>query len=115
MAALVGVSRLTDPGWCDSSKTNYPQKMSPNQSIACTPKEAPLLLGLSAVLTAGNLAERSPAGCHVSPTEKRPLAYQRPKSREETPKEGGGNANALPHERYMSPCDAKCKGQITDC
>ena len=34
-------------------------------------------------------------------SKKRPLAHQRPKSREETPKEGGGNADALPHEGIL--------------
>src|SRR5713101_6997394 len=34
-------------------------------------------------------------------SKKRPLARQRPKSREETPKEGGGNADALPHEGIL--------------
>jgi hypothetical protein len=36
---------------------------------------------------------RWPQDCEArSPRKKRPLASQRPKSREETPKEGGGNA-----------------------
>jgi hypothetical protein len=47
--------------------------------------------------------------------KKRPLAHQRPKSREETPKEGGGNANALPHDGYLAPRRTKCKGRIINC
>jgi len=48
-------------------------------------------------------------------SKKRPLARQRPKSREETPKEGGGNADALPHEGYLASGRPKCKRQIIDC
>jgi hypothetical protein len=51
----------------------------------------------------------------VPESKKRPLAHQRPKSREETPKEGGGNADALPHGRYLASGRRKCKGQIIDC
>jgi hypothetical protein len=62
-------------------------------------------------------AMRSPQGCStgLSEPKKRPLAHQRPKSREETPKEGGGNADALPHGTYLAPGHGKCKGQIIDC
>lgn len=35
---------------------------------------------------------------------------KRPKSREETPKEGSGNARALPHRNNMRPRRTKCKG-----
>jgi hypothetical protein len=42
--------------------------------------------------------------------EKRPLARQRPKSREETPKEGGGNADALPHGEILGTGSHKMQG-----
>ena len=35
---------------------------------------------------------------------------KRPKSREETPKEGSDNAKALPHRNNMRPRCTKCKG-----
>jgi hypothetical protein len=35
---------------------------------------------------------------------------KRPKSREETPKEGSGNAEALPHRNNMRPRCTKGKG-----
>jgi hypothetical protein len=34
---------------------------------------------------------------------------KRPKSREETPKEGDGNAEALPHRNVMAVLSQKCK------
>jgi hypothetical protein len=34
---------------------------------------------------------------------------KRPKSREETPKEGSDNAKALPHRNNMRPRCTKCK------
>jgi hypothetical protein len=43
--------------------------------------------------------------------EKGPLAMsKRPKSREETPKEGSDNAQALPHRNNMRPRRTKRKG-----
>ncbi len=57
---------------------------------------------------------RSQVG-NMPESKKRPLAHQRPKSREETPKEGGGNADALPHDGYLASGRRKCKGQIIDC
>jgi hypothetical protein len=35
---------------------------------------------------------------------------KRPKSREETPKEGSDSAKALPHRNNMRPRCTKCKG-----
>ncbi len=43
------------------------------------------------------------------PKEKGPLENKRPKSREETPKEGSDNAKALPHRNNMRPRCTKCK------
>jgi hypothetical protein len=37
---------------------------------------------------------------------------KRPKSREETPKEGSDNAKALPHRNNMRPRCTKCKGLL---
>ena len=38
---------------------------------------------------------------------------KRPKSREETPKEGSDSARALPHRNNMRPRCTKCKGFST--
>jgi hypothetical protein len=54
----------------------------------------------AAALGAGEMpAVPGTEGDNMPESKKRPLAHQRPKSREETPKEGGGNADALPHGR----------------
>jgi hypothetical protein len=42
-------------------------------------------------------------------TKKGPLENKRPKSREETPKEGSDNAKALPHRNNMRPRCTKRK------
>jgi hypothetical protein len=42
--------------------------------------------------------------------KKGPLVNKRPKSREETPKEGSDNAKALPHRNNMRPRCTKRKG-----
>jgi len=74
---------------------------SGNECVTAPQQMPPRRTKLNSQMTAA--AMRSPQGCRGSSpakhaeSKKRPLAHQRPKSREETPKEGGGNADALPH------------------